>query len=222
MIVKLAPTSSCRIMTFKKLNNIMIHRLWNLRASVHSEKWHLDLSQDWETFALDFENFSTDNIADKILQALGFHIFAIEYLEEGSPYFINITDLNLTAEPTIIDNLGQVVINSKEKIVKKKNKYAVKRMECLANFVFLLDVLYLLASNSLFLHHLVLSPLLCSLLCLFLFLILDLLLFCHLVVCLLWLLFLVAEFQLFCCRFLCLVHFFFFDLYLLEHSNNSC
>ena len=70
-----------------------------------------------------------DDIADKILRALGFQISATGYLEEGSPHFIDVTDLVLTAESAVVDNLGQVVTDSEEEVVKKKNKRAAKRKE---------------------------------------------------------------------------------------------
>lgn len=44
-------------------------------------------------------------IVDKTLQALYFHIFATEYLEEKSLYFTDITDLKLIAK-SVIDNSG--------------------------------------------------------------------------------------------------------------------
>ena len=55
---------------------------------------------------MDFDSFNMDDIADKTLQALGFHIFATRYLEEGFPRFIDVTDLELNAEPAIVDNPG--------------------------------------------------------------------------------------------------------------------
>ena len=66
-VVKLVPTTSRRIIAIKKLNNIMINRLQNPHASVFSDKWRFDSSQDWETLALDFGGCSTDDIADKTL-----------------------------------------------------------------------------------------------------------------------------------------------------------
>ena len=68
-----------------------------------------------------------DVIVDKFLQALDFHISAIGYFEKGSLRFINITNLKLNAEPAVVDNLGQVVMNFKEEVVKKKNKCITKK-----------------------------------------------------------------------------------------------
>ena len=70
---------------------------------------------------MDYGSFSTDDIANETLQALGFHISAIRYLKERSPYFTDITDLQLTVKPAIVDNSGQVVMDSEEEVVKKKN-----------------------------------------------------------------------------------------------------
>ena len=81
---------------------------------------------------MDFKGFSTDDIADKTLQTLCFHIFATGYLKKGFLHFTDITDLELTTEPAVIDNLSQVVTFSEEKVVKKQNKYAAKRKERLA------------------------------------------------------------------------------------------
>ena len=110
----------------------MINYLQNLRARVFPDKWHFDLSQDWETFAFDFRGFSTDDIADKTLQALGFHISATGYLQKRFSYFINVTNLEFTIEPAVVNNSAQVVRDSEEEVVKKKNKRATKRKERLA------------------------------------------------------------------------------------------
>ena len=110
----------------------MINCLQNPHASVFPNKWHFDLSQDWETLALNFDSFSTDDIADETLQALGFCISATGYLEEGSPYFIDVTDLELTTGLAVVDKAGQVVTNSQEEVVKKKNKCVAKRKKRLA------------------------------------------------------------------------------------------
>ena len=131
-VVKLASTMSRRIIAIKKLNNIVINRLQNLRASILPAKWRFDSSEDWETLALDFGGCSIDDIADKTLQALSFHISATRYLEEGSPRFTDVTDLELTAKLAVVDNPGWVVTDSEEEVVKKKNKCTAKRKERLA------------------------------------------------------------------------------------------
>ena len=81
---------------------------------------------------MNFDNFSTDDIIDETQRALGFHISAAVYLEEESPRFTDVTDLELNTEPTVVDNPGQVVTNSKEEVVKKKNKRTAKRKMRLA------------------------------------------------------------------------------------------
>lgn len=129
IIVKLAPTTSYRIIALKKMNNIIINHFQNLNTSVFSNKWHFNYSQDYETLALDFESFSMDVIVNKIFQTLGFHISATWYLEEKSLYFIDIIDLKLAAEPFVIDNPGQIISYSKKEMVKKKNKRVAKRKE---------------------------------------------------------------------------------------------
>ena len=130
--MKLAPTTLRRIIAIKKLNNIMINCLQNPRTSILPDKWRFDSSQDWETLALDFGGCSTDDIADKTLRALGFHISATGYLKERSLRFTDITDLELTAEPVVMDSPNQVVTDSEEEVVKKKNKCAAKKKERLA------------------------------------------------------------------------------------------
>lgn len=155
----------------------MINCLRNSYASVVPNKWHFDLSLDWKTLALDFESFSTDDLADKALRTLGFYIIATEYLEERFPRFINVTDLELIAKPVMIDNPGQVVTESDEELIKKKNKYTVKKSSSLQNFIFLLDHFCFFVMDPLLFSCFVVYP--------FLFLILDLLLFCYYVVCLL-------------------------------------
>lgn len=90
------------------------------------------MSQDWELLALNFESFSTDDLANETLEALDFHISTTRYLEEGFLRFINITDLELTIKLAMINNFGQVVMNFKEKVVKKKNKYTTKKKMQLA------------------------------------------------------------------------------------------
>ena len=127
--MKLVPTS---IIVNKKLNNIMIKHLQNSHASVLPNKWRFDLSKNWEIFALDFGGFSMDNIAEKTLRTLGFHISTTGYLKKESPYFTDVTNLELTAKLVMVNNLGQVVTDFKEEVVKKKNKYVAKRKQWLA------------------------------------------------------------------------------------------
>lgn len=71
-------------------------------------------------------------IANETLLALGFLIFAIEYLEKMFLYFTNIINLELTANSVMVKNLGQVVTDFKKEMVKKKNKYMAKRKKRLA------------------------------------------------------------------------------------------
>lgn len=123
---------SHHIIAIKKLNNIIINCLWNPHVSVLSDKWHFDFRQDWEILISDFESFNSNDLADKTLQTLGFHISATRYLEEGSLYFTNITDLKLTVKPAVIDNPGWVITDSEKKVVKKKNKNTAKKKEQLA------------------------------------------------------------------------------------------
>ena len=107
----------------------MINCFQNPRLSVLLNKWCFNLSQNWKILILDFDSFSTDNIADKTLQALGFHISAIGYLEKGFPRFTDITELELNTEPAVVNNLSQIVTNFEEEVVKKKNKHVAKRKE---------------------------------------------------------------------------------------------
>lgn len=82
-----------------------------------------------------------DDLADETLQFLSFYIFATKYHKERTPRFTDITDLELTAEPVVVDNFGQVVTDFKEKVVKKKNKYVTKKKEQLAKFCALIGSL---------------------------------------------------------------------------------
>lgn len=222
---------------------MIINRLRNPRASILPKKWRFNSSLDWETLVLNFKSFSMDDLADEILWALGFHISATWYLEEVSPYFTDVTDLELTAKPVVVDNPGQVVMDFEEEVVKKKNKYAPKKKKRLAQFHLFVGFLSspcpesspFLSSHSVLasVPAIIPCPLLCPLLWPLLFFVPHLLLFYCLVACwlqlhlqlfsyLVMLLFLVAKFQLFCCFFLCLVHLIFLDLYLSKHSNNLC
>lgn len=88
---------------------------------------------------MDFKGFSTVAIADKTLQALGFHISTTGYLKEGSPHFIVVTDLELIAERVVVDNLGQVITESEEEVVKNKNKRTIKRKERFAKLCVLVE-----------------------------------------------------------------------------------
>lgn len=119
----------CYIIAIKKLNNIMMNCLQNPQASVLPDKCCFDSKQNWKTLAFDFKSFSIDDLADKTLQALGFHISAIGYLEKEFPRFKDVTNLELTAELAMVDNASQIVTDSKEKLVKKKNKRMAKRKE---------------------------------------------------------------------------------------------
>ena len=84
-VMKLVPTILRRIIAIKKLNNIMINHLQNSCASVLPDKWHFDLSQNWETLALDFGGCSTDDIADKTFWALGLY----QDLKEMNSIWVN-------------------------------------------------------------------------------------------------------------------------------------
>ena len=125
-------TTSHHIIAIKKLNNIMINYFQNPHTSVFPNKWRFNSSQDWETLALEFGVFSIDDLVDETFQPLSFHISAIEYLEEDFPRFTDVTDLKLTAKTAVMNNPGQVVIKSEEKMVKNKNKRAAKRKERIA------------------------------------------------------------------------------------------
>lgn len=116
-----------RIIAIKNLNNIMFNCFQNPHLIVLSDKWHFDYSQDQKTLVLDFDSFNIYDIADESFRALDFHISVTGYLEKTFPHFTDITDLKLNVEPTMVDNFGQVVTDSKEEVVKKKNKYIAKR-----------------------------------------------------------------------------------------------
>lgn len=74
-----------------------------------------------------------DVIADKTLRTLGFHIYITRHLKEKSSSFIDIMYFELTAEPAVVVNPGQVITDSEEKVVKKKNERTAKKKEWLAN-----------------------------------------------------------------------------------------
>ena len=132
MVVKRVSAMLRRIIAIKKLNNIMINCLQNLRPSILPDKWRFDMIQDCETFASNFDSFSTDDITEKTLQALGFHISATGYLEKRSLRFTDVTGLQLYAKLAVVDNPSQVVTNLEENMIKKKNKHAAKRRKRLA------------------------------------------------------------------------------------------
>ena len=90
---------------------------------------------------MNFESFSIDDLVDETLRALGFHISATEYLEERSSRFTEVIDLELTSKPAVVDNPGQIVTDSKEEVVKKKNKRAAKTKERLTKFCALVESL---------------------------------------------------------------------------------
>lgn len=57
---------------------------------------------------------------------------ATRYLEERSLHFTDVTDLKLNAKPAVIDKPSQVVKDSKEKMIKKKNNCTAKKSKRLA------------------------------------------------------------------------------------------
>lgn len=149
--MKLAQTTLRHIIIIKKLNNIIINCFQNPRTSVVPHKWRFDSNQDWKTLALDFGGFSTDDMADETLRALGIRISATGYLEEESPRFTDITELELTAKPAVMDNPGQIVMDSEEEMVKKKNKCVAKRKERLVKLcAFVRSLLFPYPKSSLF------------------------------------------------------------------------
>ena len=81
---------------------------------------------------MDFGGCSTDDKINETLRVLGFHISTNGYLEERFLRFTDVTDLELTAEPAVVDNPGQIVTDFEEKVVKKKNKCVAKSKERLA------------------------------------------------------------------------------------------
>lgn len=73
-----------------------------------------------------------DNLTDKTFWAFSFHISTIGYLEKGFSCSINVTDMELTVEPTVINNPSQIVADFEKEIVKKKNKLMAKKKKRLA------------------------------------------------------------------------------------------
>lgn len=63
-------------------------------------------------------------LANKTLQTFRFYISAIEYFNKNTSHFIYVIDMKLTAE-SIMNNLNQVVTDSEEKKLRKKNKWVV-------------------------------------------------------------------------------------------------
>lgn len=98
----------------------------------------------------DFGTFLTISIPDKTLQALCLYISTLGYLEDGALYFKDVTDtdnliLSLSAKLDYKqeqerkrkeeeDNGCLKVIDSKDKMIKKKNKRVGKRKTRLASF----------------------------------------------------------------------------------------
>ena len=107
----------------------MINCFKNPHASILSDKWLFDSSWNWETFALDIKSFNIDDIADKTFRALEFHISTTGYLEKWSLCFTNVTDLELSVKPAVVDNLGEIITDFEEEIMKKKNKRVFKKKE---------------------------------------------------------------------------------------------
>lgn len=90
-----------------------------------------------------------NNLANKSLRSLGFHISATEYLKQSSPHFTDFTNFELIAELTVVNNLSQVVTDLKEKLMKKKNKLVVRRNEQLIKLRASIRSLLFLCSESL-------------------------------------------------------------------------
>ena len=84
-----------------------------------------------------------DDLANKIFQTLGFYISTIWYLQGRFLRFIDVTDLELNANLTIVDSPGQVVTDSEEEVLKKKNKRMAKNKEQLLKLCY--SVGYLLS-----------------------------------------------------------------------------
>ena len=138
----------------------MINYLQNPRPSVFLDKQCFDSRQNEEILALELESISTNAIIDTTLQALGFHISTIGYLEKRIPRFTDVTNLELNTKLDVVDNPVEVVMDSKEEMVKKKNKRVIKRKKQLVKLFAL--VRSPLPPCSKF--SLILYPLLCLLL----------------------------------------------------------
>lgn len=57
-----------------------------------TDKWRFDTSQDWEVLGDDYDSVSSDTILDGTLQALGFHLSLLGYLEERVPRFVDVNN----------------------------------------------------------------------------------------------------------------------------------
>lgn len=179
----------------------MIHCLWNPHASIILDKWRFDLIWNKKTLALDIGSFSTNDLADKTFRAFGFYISIIRYFEKGLLYFIIIINLKLFAKLVIIDNSSKGVTDSEEEMVEKRTNTRLKKRNGLQNFVFLLNLSRLFVLNPLLFCCLILCLLLYLFLWPLLFFILDPLLFYYLVINPL--LFLIFDLSLFCWLVIC-------------------
>lgn len=105
----------------------MLNSLWNPRANVNLDKCLFDTIQDWNILGQMFESFNTAEISDKNFQALEFHSSTTGYVEKRAPRFTDVIHAPELIAELVVDNLCQVVTNSEEKELRKKNKLAAKK-----------------------------------------------------------------------------------------------
>lgn len=139
-IVKLIPPMSRYIITIKKLNNILMNYFQIPCTRINFALLQINISLNWEIFNQEVQSFSIVETVDKILQAFRFHIFATEYLEKRALYFTDIIDLSEFIAKPVINNLGQIVTNSKEEELKKKNEHLTKKQSSLINIILLCPI----------------------------------------------------------------------------------
>lgn len=104
-ILKLATVSLRYVIAIKELNNITINCLTYFRLRVLLDKWKFDISGNWKILENDFGSVSLDTISENILQALGFHISSLSYLEKETSQFVDITnEPKLAIDPESVKN----------------------------------------------------------------------------------------------------------------------
>lgn len=117
-IIKLVSTCQSRIQAIWKLNNYIYSWLIRSRPTVIADRWHYNISQDWELLAKSYDNISDEQINEVTLLRLNLHISALGYLKERISHFTKLATKDKNEEE-YEDDQESLVSNSKEEIKKK-------------------------------------------------------------------------------------------------------
>lgn len=111
MVIIYIPTLSHCQKAIKKLNNIIIARLMtNRQPNILNNTLRFDTFTNWKILEKEFKTWSADPLSNAILITIGMHVANLGYLEDGSPYFIELPDSNMKKSNRMLVGLDTAAI----------------------------------------------------------------------------------------------------------------